>query len=89
MLAPLFFNAGTHPPYPPYRTHRAHRTVPTAPPVPYPASFVKRIMAHLNTWIGNMVGGQVQVNLIGNAGVTGRLWALVLGCCVVFLQWRT
>ena len=53
-------------------------------------SFVKRIMAHLNTWIGNtMVGGQVQVNLIGNAGVTGRLWTLVLGCCVVFLRWRT
>ena len=36
-----------------------------------------------------MVGGQVQVNLIGNAGVTGRLWTLVLGCCVVFLKWRT
>ena len=49
-------------------------------------SFVKRIMAHLNTWIGNtMVGGQVQVNLIGNAGVTGRLWTLVSRCCVVFL----
>ena len=26
-----------------------------------------------------MKGGQVQVNLIGNAGVTGRLWTLVLG----------
>ena len=53
-------------------------------------SFVKRIMAHLDTWIGNtMVGGQVQVNLIGNAGVTGRLWTLVLGCCVVFFKWRT
>ena len=38
-------------------------------------SFVKKIMAHLDTWIGNtMVGGQVQVNLIGNAGVTGRFW---------------
>ena len=50
-------------------------------------SFVKRIMAHLNTWIGNtMVGGQVQVNLIGNAGVTGRLWTLVSRCCVVFPQ---
>ena len=43
-------------------------------------SFVKKIMAHLNTWSGNtMKGGQVQVNLIGNAGVTGRLWTLVLG----------
>ena len=53
-------------------------------------SFVKRIMAHLCTWIGNtMKGGQVQVNLIGNAGVTGRLWTLVSGCCVVFLRWRT
>ena len=42
--------------------------------------FVKSIMAHLCTWIGNtMKGGQVQVNLIGNAGVTGRLWTLVLG----------
>ena len=28
-------------------------------------------------------------DLIGNAGVTGRLWTLVLGCCVVFLRWRT
>ena len=36
-----------------------------------------------------MVGGQVQVNLIGNAGVTGRLWTLVSRCCVVFLRWRT
>ena len=25
------------------------------------------------------MGGQVQVNLIGNAGVTGHLWTLVLG----------
>ena len=53
-------------------------------------TFVKKIMAHLNAWSGNtMKGGQVQVNLIGNAGVTGRLWTLVLGCCVVFLSWRT
>ena len=43
-------------------------------------SFVKKTMAHLDTWSGNtMKGGQVQVNLIGNAGVTGRLWTLVLG----------
>ena len=42
--------------------------------------FVKRIMAHLCTWIGNtMKGGQVQINLIGNAGVSGCLWTLVLG----------
>ena len=26
-----------------------------------------------------MKGGQVQVNVIGNAGVTGHLWTLVLG----------
>ena len=45
-------------------------------------------MAHLDTWIGNTTDkGQVQVNLLGNAGVTGR--TLVLGCCVVFLKWRT
>ena len=43
-------------------------------------SSVKRIMAHLNAWSGKtMKGGQVQVNLIGSAGVTGRLWTLVLG----------
>ena len=43
-------------------------------------SFVKKTMAHLDAWSGNtMKGGQVQVNLIGNAGVTGRLWTLVLG----------
>ena len=44
-------------------------------------SFVKKTMTHLDTWSGNtMKGGQVQVNLIGNAGVTGHLWTLVLGC---------
>ena len=43
-------------------------------------SFVKKTMTHLDTWSGKtMKGGQVQVNLIGNAGVTGRLWTLVLG----------
>ena len=53
-------------------------------------SFVKIIVAHLDIWTGNtMVRGQVQVNLIGNAGVTGLLWTLVSGCCVVFLRWRT
>ena len=52
--------------------------------------FVKMIMAHLDTWtVSTMLGGQVQVNLIGNAGVTGLLWTLVSGCCVVFLRWRT
>ena len=51
------------------------------------AVFVKTIMAHLDSWNGStMLGGQVQVNLIGNAGVTGLLWTLVLGCCVVFLR---
>ena len=33
--------------------------------------------------------GRTGSGLIGNAGVTGRLWTLVLGCCVVFLRWRT
>ena len=52
--------------------------------------FVKMIMAHLDTWTGStMLGGQVKVNLIGNAGVTGLLWTLVSGCCVFFLRWRT
>ena len=47
-------------------------------------------VAEFCQWSGKtMKGGQVQVNLIGNAGVTGRLWTLVLGCCVVFLKWRT
>ena len=37
-------------------------------------SFVKIIVAHLDIWTGNtMVRGQVQVNLIGNAGVAGLL----------------
>ena len=37
-------------------------------------SFVKIIVAHLDIWTGNtIVRGQVQVNLIGNAGVAGLL----------------
>ena len=39
--------------------------------------FCEEDMTHLDTWSGNtMKRGQVQVNLIGNAGVTGHLWTL-------------
>ena len=35
------------------------------------------------------VGRTGSVNLIGDAGMTGLLWTLVSGCCVVFFRWRT
>ena len=47
-------------------------------------NLVKKIMAHLDTWIvRTMKGGQVQIKLSGKTLVTGRLWTLVLGWCVV------
>ena len=52
-------------------------------------SFVKKTMTHLDAWSGNtMKGGQIQVNLIGNAvwlDVCGPLFRMVRG----FPQWRT
>ena len=42
--------------------------------------FVKKNTAHLDTWTGStMLGGHVQITLIGNAEVMGLMWTLVSG----------
>ena len=42
--------------------------------------FVKRNTAHLDTWTwSTMLGGHVQITLIGNAEVMELMWTLVSG----------